>query len=121
MCRHRYGAHLASVSSASENAAVELLILSGYHNYVWLGLKFGADSQHQYGAPEDKIYFWTDGSPMFYSRFHPYSDLSSSEDGTFCLLQVRDMGWSSSACDTKNPFVCKYSRQPGPTPDDLSA
>ena len=121
VCRHRCGAHLASVSSASENAAVELLIRSGYHNSVWLGLKFGADSQHQYGTPEDKIYFWTDGTPMFYSRFHPYPDLSSSEDGTVCLLQVRDMGWSSSACDTKNPFVCKYSRQPGPTHDDLSA
>ena len=121
VCRHRYGAHLASVSSASENAAVKLLMHLGYHKFLWLGLKLFAHSRNQYGAPEDKIYFWNDGTAMFYSQFHPYPDPSSSENGTFCLLLALDLGWTSSACDAKNPFVCKYSRQPGPTPDDLSA
>ena len=94
----KIGGHLASMRSEKENQQVAAMLKeNGYNSrVVWIGAKRNSNGNYE----------WSDGNEM---NFTKWDSKFTSECG-----YISKGGWSREGCYSREPFVCKGSRQKKP-------
>ncbi|XP_007544239.1 ladderlectin-like isoform X1 [Poecilia formosa] len=94
------GANLASVHNADEYHQVQNLIAAAGHRskLAWIG---GTDGQ------QEKIWFWSDGSPMIYTNWC-YRQPDNGLGTQHCLQMnyTNEKCWDDCWCHYRRPSVC---------------
>lgn len=93
------GAHLASVTSESQNSALaERAALWFSDSPAWLGLRAPSNSSN---------FAWSDGSALSYDAYASGEPAGDDSEGRCVSLRAEDARWTAGDCYRHLPSVCK--------------
>ena len=113
-CEEFEGAHLASVTSADEQAALEAAFFPSTADY-WIGLALeGASNQTPPAScktnPRSCPFLWVSGEELSFTKWSRRSanDVEPNYTGACVRLQLTDKSWADYGCGTQLPAICEH-------------
>lgn len=113
-CETFSGSHLASVTSADEQEAIEGAFFPSTTDY-WIGLSLqGASSATPPASckttPGSCPFLWVTGETLSYTNWsrRSASDVEPNYSGGCARLQLTDRAWADLGCGTQLPALCEH-------------
>uniref|UniRef100_A0A8B9RJL7 Layilin n=1 Tax=Astyanax mexicanus TaxID=7994 RepID=A0A8B9RJL7_ASTMX len=119
------GGELLSIESSAEQRLIEGFIqeLKASDGDFWIGLR--RKSNYEMSGDCTSQYFWMDGSTSNFRNWH-WDEPSCGNE--VCVVMYHQPSappglgglymfqWNDDNCETKNNFICKYTKDRGPVP-----
>ncbi|XP_007245297.3 layilin isoform X1 [Astyanax mexicanus] len=119
------GGELLSIESSAEQRLIEGFIqeLKASDGDFWIGLR--RKSNYEMSGDCISQYFWMDGSTSNFRNWH-WDEPSCGNE--VCVVMYHQPSappglgglymfqWNDDNCETKNNFICKYTKDRGPVP-----
>jgi hypothetical protein len=113
-CESFSGSHLATITSAAEQEAIEGAFFPSTTDY-WIGLSLqGASSATPPAScktnPGSCPFLWITGEPLSYTKWSRRSatDVEPNFTGGCARLQLTDRSWADLGCGAQVPALCEH-------------
>lgn len=113
-CETFSGSHLATLTSSTEQAAIEAAFFPSTYDY-WIGLSLqGASNQVPPATcktmPGSCPWLWVTGEKFSFSKWgrRDGTDPEPNFNGSCVRLQLTDRSWADFPCGTQLPAICEH-------------